>query len=285
MNFVIGNQFAEISSRGDVEEYGRQYYWQCREVYNHIAPMLETRLSKLARVKAKASVRPATADDADKASAEVATKLIQAVSAENGFSALMGEANTWSEVTGCAFYKITWDTSKGMVLDADGKLREGDVRISVCPPFEIFPENIAIEDIDKQPSIMHAKVLGTEDVFRIWGKRVQGRTLNVFSFENADVLGGFGYHATAPKMVSEAREDAVLVIENTSFPRKNIPTAGWSSSRGTLSFTTALCLTLTGRTASADILSRSSCVWNRSETSSERASWRGSYPFSVPTTP
>ena len=24
MNFVIGNQFAEISSRGDVEEYGRQ---------------------------------------------------------------------------------------------------------------------------------------------------------------------------------------------------------------------------------------------------------------------
>ena len=223
MNFVIGNQFAEISSRGDVEEYGRQYYWQCREVYNHIAPMLETRLSKLARVKAKASVRPATADDADKASAEVATKLIQAVSAENGFSALMGEANTWSEVTGCAFYKITWDTSKGMALDADGKLREGDVRISVCPPFEIFPENIAIEDIDKQPSIMHAKVLGTEDVFRIWGKRVQGRTLNVFSFENADVLGGFGYHATAPKMVSEAREDAVLVIEKYERPTEEHP--------------------------------------------------------------
>lgn len=223
MNFVIGNQFAEITARGDVEEYDRQYFWQCREVYNHIAPMLETRLSKLAKVKAQASVRPATGDDADKASAEVATKLIQAVSAENSFSSLMGEANTWSEVTGCAFYKITWDTGKGMALDADGSLHEGDVRISVCPPFEIFPENVAIADLDAQPSIMHAKVLGTEDVYRIWGKRVQGKTLNVFSFDNADVLGGYGYHATVPKMVSEAREDSVLVIEKYEMPTEAHP--------------------------------------------------------------
>lgn len=223
MNFVIGNQFSEISPRGDVEEYGRDYYWQCREVYNHIAPILETRLSKLARVRAQAHVRPATPDDGDRASAEVATKLIRAVSAENGFTALMSEANVWSEVTGCAFYKVSWDTAKGMALSADGALREGDVRISVCPPFEIFPENIAVSDLDAQPSLMHVKVMGTEDVFRIWGKRVQGKTLNVFSFENADVLGGLGYHATVPKMVTEAREDAVLVIEKYEMPTESHP--------------------------------------------------------------
>lgn len=223
MNFVIGNQFSEISPRGDVEEYGRQYFWQCREVYNHIAPILETRLSKLARVKAKATVRPSSPDDADRASAEVATKLVQAVSAENGFSALMSEANVWSEVTGSAFYKVSWDTAKGMALDADGKLREGEVKITVCPPFEIFPENIALSELDAQPSVMHAKVMGTEDIFRIWGKRVEGRTLNVFSFENADVLGGLGYHATVPKMVTEAREDAVLVIEKYSMPTEAYP--------------------------------------------------------------
>ena len=120
MNFVIGNQFAEISAQGDVEERGRQYFWQCREVYNHIAPILETRLSKLARVKAQASVRPATPDEDDVASAEIAGKLIRAVTAENDFSELLGLANTWSEVTGCAFYKITWDTAKGMALTDDG---------------------------------------------------------------------------------------------------------------------------------------------------------------------
>ena len=223
MNFVIGNQFSEISPRGDVEEYGRQYFWQCREVYNHIAPILETRLSKLARVKAQASVRPASPDDADRASAEVATKLIRAVSADNGFSALMSEANVWSEVTGSAFYKVTWDTQKGMALTADGTLREGDVKITVCPPFEIFPENIAVAELDAQPSLMHVKVMGVGDVFRIWGKRVEGRTLNVFSFENADVLGGLGYHATVPKMVTEAREDAALVIEKYEMPSESHP--------------------------------------------------------------
>ena len=223
MNFVIGNQFSEISPRGDVEEYGRQYFWQCREVYNHIAPILETRLSKLARVKAQASVRPSSPDDADRASAEVATKLIRAVSADNGFSELMSEANVWSEVTGSAFYKVTWDTQKGMALTADGTLREGDVKITVCPPFEIFPENIAVAELDAQPSLMHVKVMGVGDVFRIWGKRVEGRTLNVFSFENADVLGGLGYHATVPKMVTEAREDAALVIEKYEMPSESHP--------------------------------------------------------------
>ena len=223
MNVVIGNQFSEISPRGDVEEYGRQYFWQCREVYNHIAPILETRLSKLARVKAQASVRPSSPDDADRASAEVATKLIRAVSADNGFSALMSEANVWSEVTGSAFYKVTWDTQKGMALTADGTLREGDVKITVCPPFEIFPENIAVAELDAQPSLMHVKVMGVGDVFRIWGKRVEGRTLNVFSFENADVLGGLGYHATVPKMVTEAREDAALVIEKYEMPSESHP--------------------------------------------------------------
>ena len=28
MNFVVGNQFAQISSKGDIEESGREYFWQ-----------------------------------------------------------------------------------------------------------------------------------------------------------------------------------------------------------------------------------------------------------------
>ena len=60
MNFVLGNQFAEISPKGDIADSEREYFWQQREVYNHIAPILETRLAKLARVKARPIVRPAT---------------------------------------------------------------------------------------------------------------------------------------------------------------------------------------------------------------------------------
>lgn len=223
MNFVIGNQFAEISPKGDIEDGGRQYYWQQREVYNHIAPILETRLAKLARVKARATVRPATADDDDVASAQLTTRLIDAVCKENNFSAQLSMANTWSEITGSAFFKITWDAERGRALDADGSVNEGDVSISLCPPFEIFPEDLAITDIDKQPSIMHAKVLTVAEIKRIWGKEIEGGDVNVFSFDNAQIAGGLGYTATLPKLVSEKRENSVTVIEKYELPTAEHP--------------------------------------------------------------
>lgn len=223
MNFVVGNQFAQISSKGDIEESGKEYFWQEREVYNHIAPILETRLAKLGRVKAKAQVRPATSDDEDVASASLATKLIDAVCKENDFSSQLALANSWSEITGSAFFKVTWDAEKGHALDASGEIKEGDVTITLCPPFEIFPEDIAITDIDKQSSIMHAKVLTTKEVKRIWGKDVKGGEVNVFSFDNAQVGGGFGYTASVPKIVSEKREDSVTVIEKYEAPTHDYP--------------------------------------------------------------
>lgn len=223
MNFVVGNQFAQISASGDIEESAKEFYWQEREVYNHIAPILETRLAKLARVKAKAQVRPATADDDDVASASLASKLIDAVCKENDFSSQLAMANSWSEITGSAFFKITWDPLKGHTLDAEGKVKEGDVTISLCPPFEIFPENIAISDLDKQASIIHARVLTTQEVKSLWGKEVKGGEVNVFSFDSTDSGGGFGYTASLPKLVSEKREDAVVVIEKYEKPTSECP--------------------------------------------------------------
>lgn len=223
MNFVVGNQFAQISASGDIEESAKEFYWQEREVYNHIAPILETRLAKLARVKAKAQVRPATGDDDDVASASLASKLIDAVCKENDFSSQLAMANSWSEITGSAFFKITWDPLKGHTLDAEGKVKEGDVTISLCPPFEIFPENIAISDLDKQASIIHARVLTTQEVKSLWGKEVKGGEVNVFSFDSTDSGGGFGYTASLPKLVSEKREDAVVVIEKYEKPTSECP--------------------------------------------------------------
>ena len=47
MNFLMGNQYCSIGPSGEVEEYDKQFYWQEREVYNHIAPIIESRLAKL----------------------------------------------------------------------------------------------------------------------------------------------------------------------------------------------------------------------------------------------
>ena len=223
MNFVLGNQFAEISPKGDITDVDRQYFWQQREVYNHIAPILETRLAKLARVKARPIVRPVTSDDLDVASASLATKLIDAVCKDNSFASLLVQANMWSEITGSAFFKVVWDKDAGKTIDAQGEIREGDVKISLCPPFELFPEDVSIADIDKQSSIMHVKALTVDEVKKIWNKDVKGGEVNVFTFDNTQVAGGLGYTATLPKIVSEKREDSVTVIEKYEKPTKEHP--------------------------------------------------------------
>lgn len=222
MNFVLGNQFAEISPKGDIADSEREYFWQQREVYNHIAPILETRLAKLARVKARPIVRPATNDDQDVASATLSTKLIEAVCKDNDFAVKLASANMWSEVAGSAFFKITWNKFAGQVIDGES-LREGDVEITVCPPFEIFPEDISIVDIDKQSSIMHVKALTVGEVKKIWNKDVNGGEVNVFTFDRTQVAGGLGYTATLPNIVSEKREGAVMVIEKYEKPTKEHP--------------------------------------------------------------
>ena len=37
MNFEMGNQYCSITDMGEIEDYSKQYFWQEREVYNHIA--------------------------------------------------------------------------------------------------------------------------------------------------------------------------------------------------------------------------------------------------------
>ena len=221
MNFLLGNQYCFIEN-GDIIEKGKQYFWQEREVYNHIAPIVETRLSKLARVKASVSVRPSTNDDDDVNSAKFATSILKSICAENRWSSLMSEANMWSEGTGTAFYKVVWDNKKGKAIDAKKGIYEGDVAISVCPPFEIYPESLTVSDISEQESIIHAKVYGVEEIERIWGVKVEGEKVNVFSMDNASVLGGFGYNATVPKIMSEQKENAAVVIERYVPPEQGV---------------------------------------------------------------
>ncbi|MEG2274333.1 MAG: hypothetical protein RSC44_03275, partial [Clostridia bacterium] len=147
------------------------------------------------------------------------------------------------------FFKTQWDNSKGKAIafsektregkafsfDEDNSnafanednnsknainedIREGDVVVSICPPFEIFPESLAIGDIDLQPSIIHAKVLSVDDVKKMWGKQVKGAPLNVFSLENGEILSGIGYSKTVPQMISAEKEDGVLVLEKYENP-------------------------------------------------------------------
>ena len=46
LNFLKGNQYCKIGLSGEVEQEEKGYFWQSREIFNHIAPIMETRLAR-----------------------------------------------------------------------------------------------------------------------------------------------------------------------------------------------------------------------------------------------
>ena len=80
INFFLGNQYCYVSPAGDIMENGKQYFWQEKEVYNHIANIIELRQSKLSRVRPSLTVVPFSDDERDIACAKTSKMILKAVS-------------------------------------------------------------------------------------------------------------------------------------------------------------------------------------------------------------
>ncbi len=225
MNFVAGNQFACINALGDIEDGENEYAWQEKEVYNHISSIVESRLAKLSRVRPKMSVRPASNDDEDIKTANVATRILEGAWQRLNLSEVISRATLWSEVTGTAFYKVTWDDAGGKVVGMRGNapVKEGDVRIDVLPPYEIFPSSLFAETIEEQSSIIHAKAMHVDDIFARWGKRVNASETDVIGFDEVGLIGSFGIRSAMPSLRRSVKKDHALVIERYSRPSPDKP--------------------------------------------------------------
>src|SRR5699024_5678461 len=108
-----------------------------------------------ARVNCAVNVRPAGADEKDVNAAKLSAKIIDATLTDNNFTALSGEANYWAELTGTAFYKVVWDDVAG-------------VKIAVCPPQEIYPDDLEAPSVSALRSIIHAKIYPVEAIYELW---------------------------------------------------------------------------------------------------------------------
>ena len=79
LNFLVGNQYSVVSRTGDIENIEKNYRWQYREVFNHITPIVERRLSKLQTIRPAVNVFPVTSDDRDVKCAKITKKIINSV--------------------------------------------------------------------------------------------------------------------------------------------------------------------------------------------------------------
>ncbi len=215
MNFVGGNQYCGINSAGEIYEEDKKYYWQSRRVFNHIAATVDTRCSKLGRIRPSLAVRAASAEESDKHSASLASAILSAVFEDGDLDGVISEASVWSETCGTAFYKVVWDADAGSAVGvaADGKgIKQGGVKVFAVSPFEIYPYSLTEQSLYLQPSIIHAKAMSVQDIYSAYGVKLAGRDIEEFSHSGGDMPG-----------IKSVRHGYELVIERYERPTADRP--------------------------------------------------------------
>lgn len=224
-NFVSGNQYVYARADGSVVAGERDYYWQEKECFNHIAPIVETRLAKLQRVRPKMTVRPASGDEDDRLSAKAASKILASACAKLEMDDLISKATVWSEICGSAFYKAVWDPRGGKRVGkrGDRAVYEGDVKIEVCSPFEVYPDDPAHASVDECDSIIHARAVPTEEIKRTFGIEAPSENTDVVANGNVCLSGGLEGVGTSPMFGRTQSKGCCVLIERYTRARDDLP--------------------------------------------------------------
>lgn len=221
LNFYTGNQYCTSLPSGEVADVERDYYWQEREVFNHIAPIVETRLAKLGAVRPTLTVRPFSSDDGDIKTAKTAGKILDSACDRLNIDGVLGEGAMWSELCGTSFYYVGWDERKG--LDMGDGVCEGDVCVSAVSPFEIYPDNLFASEIGDCRSVIRARAVDVDEIKRIYGKSVPPEEMNVVGISASAVGGGLTAESAVNKLGVCPSERCAALIERYTAPTDDKP--------------------------------------------------------------
>ena len=225
INYMLGNQYSCISPRGEIETFEKNYYWETREVYNHIAPIIEMRLARLAKVRPIPSVRPNGTEQSDHYCAKLAKSILTNIFNKLSVADVISRACIWSEITGTCFYKVCWNSELGKTIAiADNKeIKAGDVDISLCSPYEIYPDSCANANVEDCESIIHARAYPASYVNQTYGINVEGTDIDSLAFDEFTYNSGLAGRSNVTKLAHVTKHDHVLVIERYEKPSQSEP--------------------------------------------------------------
>lgn len=221
MNFYMGNQYCTAMPTGEIADVERDYYWQEREVFNHISSLVETRQAKLNTVRPSLSVRPFSSDDSDVKTAKSAAKILNSACEKLGVDRALTAGTMWSEICGTCFYYVGWDSAAGLELDRG--VFEGDVRIDTVSPFEIYPDDISAQEIKDCRSIIRARAVDVDEIRRLYGKTVEPEKSDIIGFSSVAVGGGLTAASAVNKLSTGVSENSAVLIERYSAPTDKKP--------------------------------------------------------------
>jgi hypothetical protein len=238
-NFLVGNQYCEINPyRGDIEQLEPVYDWLERETFNQIAPLVETRIANLRKINYMMKVKPATNELDDYAKAETSTNVLQHTQKVSDFESKKNTLINWNELTGNCFWLSWWDKDKGekyaveqlFELDENGEQKsketayyQGDLDYGLITPYEIYPESIFKQTIEAQRSIILEQVKTVDDIYDLYGIKVEGSNIETFELTPVGSGGGFGYENTTVTIGHRTVDNAEKVITYFERPSKHKP--------------------------------------------------------------
>ena len=225
MNFFFGNQYCYISNNNEISDIEKRYFWENREVYNHIAPIIEARLSKLGKINPSFSVKSNSIPGQKTQSSVLENTILQSAITNNNFKELISSATYWSEITGTSFYKISWENDIGdiIVKDETKTIKNGDVKISVCSPFEIYPDSNGAENIEDCESIIEVRSLPVKLVNEKYKTNFIGGDIDLFELGNKSFLSGISGRSNITKVIHSKKHNQALVVERYEKPSPSNP--------------------------------------------------------------
>lgn len=255
--FVDGNQYLDVNPiTNTIEEIPKINWYSEREVFNQIATIVETRISKMSRKKPSLRTRPASSDDVDRSSAKVTSMLLGSTWHDQLMDEQYEDFISWLELTGTAFIKTVWNKNKGrIVISADQiqqltgqqqptnddaiddesakgltdappvtDIREGDIETIVVPPHEIFPDSSYRRGLRDCRSVIHAKAYHVQEIAEIWGVEVDAEEVDLLTLQRmSSSMGGLGYGYGGIRTVAKPVKNHAIVREYYERPSMKYP--------------------------------------------------------------
>lgn len=262
--FLSGNQYLEINPVSNaIEEVPKLFPYSEREVFNQLATIVETRISKMSRQKPSLKTRPASGDDADISSAKITSMLLGSTWQDQIMDEQYEDFISWLELCGTVFVKTSWNRSKGRVViskemmqqltgqqqqmpnmaaDAEHdpgnenmkgitqqnamptEIREGDIETTIVPPHEIYPDSTYRRGMRDCRSIIHAKAYHVQEVAEIWGVEVEAEDVDLLTLQRTSAsMGGLGYAYGSLRTTSKPAKHHVIVKEYYERPTLKYP--------------------------------------------------------------
>ena len=237
-NFLVGNQYCDINPYSDeIEQLEPVYSWLERQTFNQIAPLIETRIANLKKINYTMKVKPRTNELDDYAKAEISSALLQYTQDHTDFNTKKNTMIAWNELCGNCFWLAWWDQGGGepyaveevALSGEEGQSYEkkvyyqGDIDYGILSPYEVFPESVFKQGVQAQRSIILEQVKTVDDVYDLYGVRVEGSAVETFELTPLPGSGGFGQENTVLTIGHRSVEDAVRLITYFERPCRKYP--------------------------------------------------------------